>query len=153
MDRLHQSNRIVRLKAVQLLGGLADIAVVDVSQEAPITTRALHYITNYLNFKKQEQKYKCYVVTTINQTFLLLIIMKSSVDSNNKCCHYVILRNAGFAITLHYHPAGSLVAYIIINSMLIIARSTTIFSSAMRDINHQNNIIIANYYFLIPDNS
>jgi hypothetical protein len=32
VDRLHQSNHIVRLKAVQLLGGLADIAAVDVSQ-------------------------------------------------------------------------------------------------------------------------
>jgi hypothetical protein len=32
--------------------------------------------------------------------------MRSSVDrDNNYCCHYVILRNAGFAITLHYHPA------------------------------------------------
>jgi hypothetical protein len=36
VDRLHL---IVRLKAGQLLGGLADIAVVDVSQEASITTR------------------------------------------------------------------------------------------------------------------
>ena len=44
VDRLHQSNHIVRLKAAQLLGGLADIAVVDVSQEAPITTRAHHCI-------------------------------------------------------------------------------------------------------------
>jgi hypothetical protein len=44
VDRLHQSNLIVRLKAAQLLGGLADIAVVDVSQEAPITTRAHHCI-------------------------------------------------------------------------------------------------------------
>jgi hypothetical protein len=40
VDRLHQSNHIVCLKAAQLLGGLADIAVVDVSQEAPITSRA-----------------------------------------------------------------------------------------------------------------
>jgi hypothetical protein len=45
VDRLHQSNHIVRLiKAAQLLGGLADIAVVDVSQEAPITSRAHHCI-------------------------------------------------------------------------------------------------------------
>ena len=44
VDRLHQSNHIVRLKAAQLLGGLANIAVVDVSQEAPITTRAHHCI-------------------------------------------------------------------------------------------------------------
>jgi hypothetical protein len=32
--------------------------------------------------------------------------MKSSVDRDNNYCHYVILRNAGFAITLNYHPAG-----------------------------------------------
>jgi hypothetical protein len=33
--------------------------------------------------------------------------MKSSVDRDNNYCHYVILRNAGFAITLlyYYHPA------------------------------------------------
>jgi hypothetical protein len=37
---------------------------------------------------------------------LLLFIMKSSVDRDNNYCHYVILRNAGFALTLHYHPAG-----------------------------------------------
>ena len=40
----HQSKNIVRPKAAHLLGGLADIAVVDVSQEAPITTRAHHCI-------------------------------------------------------------------------------------------------------------
>jgi hypothetical protein len=38
----------------------------------------------------------------------IIIIMKSSVDRDNNYCHYVILRNAGFAITLHYHPAGSI---------------------------------------------
>jgi hypothetical protein len=34
------------------------------------------------------------------------IIMKSSVDRDNNYCHYV-----GFAITLQYHPAGSVVSY------------------------------------------
>jgi hypothetical protein len=38
---------------------------------------------------------------------IIIIIMKSSIDRDNNYCHYVILRNAGFAITLHYHPAGS----------------------------------------------
>jgi hypothetical protein len=37
---------------------------------------------------------------------IIIIIMKSSIDRDNNYCHYVILRNAGFAITLHYHPAG-----------------------------------------------
>jgi hypothetical protein len=33
--------------------------------------------------------------------------MRSSVvDRDNNYCRYVIVRNAGFAITLHYHPAG-----------------------------------------------
>jgi hypothetical protein len=36
----------------------------------------------------------------------VIIIMKSSVGRDNNYCHYVILRNAGFTITLHYHPAG-----------------------------------------------
>jgi hypothetical protein len=31
--------------------------------------------------------------------------MKASVDRDNNYCHYVILRNAGFVITLYYHPA------------------------------------------------
>jgi hypothetical protein len=33
--------------------------------------------------------------------------MKSSVDRrrDNSHCHYVILRKAGFAIKLYYHPA------------------------------------------------
>jgi hypothetical protein len=37
---------------------------------------------------------------------IIIIIIKSSVNRDNNYCHYVILRNAGFAITLHYHPAG-----------------------------------------------
>jgi hypothetical protein len=36
----------------------------------------------------------------------VIIIMKSSVGRDNNYCHYVILQNAGFAITLRYHPAG-----------------------------------------------
>jgi hypothetical protein len=47
---------------------------------------------------------------------IIIIIMKSSVNRDNNYCHYVILRNAGFAITLHYHPAGL---------MMMIARHTT----------------------------
>jgi hypothetical protein len=37
---------------------------------------------------------------------IIIITMKSSVYRDNNNCHYVILRNAGFAITLHYHPAA-----------------------------------------------
>jgi hypothetical protein len=55
-----------------------------------------------------------YQLINSNNTYLILIIiiiiiiiiMKSSIDRDNNYCHYVILRNAGFAITLHYHPAG-----------------------------------------------
>jgi hypothetical protein len=28
-------------------------------------------------------------------------------EINNNNCHYVILRKAGFAITLYYHPADT----------------------------------------------
>jgi hypothetical protein len=31
---------------------------------------------------------------------IIIIIMKSSLDRDNNYCHYVIPRNAGFAITL-----------------------------------------------------
>jgi hypothetical protein len=37
---------------------------------------------------------------------VIIIIMKSFIGRDNNYCHYVILRSAGFAITLHYHPAG-----------------------------------------------
>jgi hypothetical protein len=39
---------------------------------------------------------------------IIIIIMKSSFDRDNKYCHYVIQRIAGFAITLYYHPAAGL---------------------------------------------
>jgi hypothetical protein len=40
---------------------------------------------------------------------IIVIIIKSSIDrDNNYCCHYGILRSAGFAITLSYHHAGYL---------------------------------------------
>jgi hypothetical protein len=32
--------------------------------------------------------------------------MKPSIGRDNNYCHYVILRSAGFAITLNYHLAG-----------------------------------------------
>jgi hypothetical protein len=39
--------------------------------------------------------------------------MRSSIDRDNNKCHYVILRKAGFAITLHYHPAGYVILRVV----------------------------------------
>jgi hypothetical protein len=65
VDRLHQSNLIVRLKAAQLLGGLADIAVVDVSQEASIIERGRKILSTHslLHIYNQHQSSRNCVVS------------------------------------------------------------------------------------------
>jgi hypothetical protein len=44
------------------------------------------------------------VVVIIIIIIIIVIIIKSSVDRYRNYCHYVVLRKAGFAITLYYHP-------------------------------------------------
>jgi hypothetical protein len=38
------------------------------------------------------------IITIIIIIIIIIIIMKSSVDRDNNYCHYVILRNASFAV-------------------------------------------------------
>jgi hypothetical protein len=40
---------------------------------------------------------------------IIIIIMKSAIGRDKHYCHNVILRSAGFAITLNYHPARCVV--------------------------------------------
>jgi hypothetical protein len=51
---------------------------------------------------------------------IIIIIMRSSVDRDNNKCHYVILRNAGFAITLHYHPAGYVLLRVVYHFLCVL---------------------------------
>jgi hypothetical protein len=53
------------------------------------------------------------IIIVIIIIIIIIIIMKSSIGRNNNYCHYVILRSAGFAITLNYHPAGCVVIKVV----------------------------------------